>query len=295
MGTDGPRAKLEVRGGAIMPSAGNAPTAGIQFPPDPGGGLNDAAWIRYYSRQGEACTLELGVSNDPDDHIALMPSGCVGIGTNAPQKKLDVNGDIQMAAAKTFSSPGRMHIYGEELLYLLHKSGVIIGQEWGGTGNLTVEGELRTPVIYLGNKWRLSAIGDWAANDDWLRMQAVGTNNYYGGLAAGKLYSNGGVVQGSDLRLKTDVSPLRQTAADILKLRAVRFRWRHAAEHDDDYAIGLIAQEVEEVFPEVVSIGPDGMKGINYPVLIAPLIEAMKQQQAQIGELRAHIEALRAR
>jgi hypothetical protein len=62
----------------------------------------------------------------------------------------------------------------------------------------------------------------------------------------------------------------------------------------DDDAMGLIAQEVEEVFPEVVTTGPDGMKGINYAALIAPLIEAMKQQRAQIGELRAEIQALRA-
>ncbi|MBW4668221.1 MAG: hypothetical protein KME60_12555 [Cyanomargarita calcarea GSE-NOS-MK-12-04C] len=88
--------KLEVNG-AIIPKAGNLETAGIMFPKDPGGGSGDAAWIRYYRRgdSGEATTFEIGTSNDPDDHIALMPSlGNVGIGTIQPQGKLDVNGGI---------------------------------------------------------------------------------------------------------------------------------------------------------------------------------------------------------
>lgn len=76
--------------GALTPSAGNSENNGIMFPKDPGGGGGDAAWLRYYARGGESCTLEIGTSNDPDDHIALMPSGGVGIGTNAPGAKLDI-------------------------------------------------------------------------------------------------------------------------------------------------------------------------------------------------------------
>jgi hypothetical protein len=91
--TSAPRAKLEVGGGAIMAAAGAA-GYGILFSPDPGGGTGDSAWIRYYARkdEGEACTLELGVSNDTNDHIALMPSGNVGIGTVKPAHRLHVSG-----------------------------------------------------------------------------------------------------------------------------------------------------------------------------------------------------------
>jgi hypothetical protein len=86
--------KLQVSGGAITPAAGNSESAGILFPTDPGGGSGDAAWIRYYPRIGENCTLEIGASNDLGDHIALMSSGNVGIGTIDPQAKLDVRGGI---------------------------------------------------------------------------------------------------------------------------------------------------------------------------------------------------------
>jgi hypothetical protein len=87
--------RLEVNGslevtGRLTPSAGNGEGAGILFPPDPAGGSGDRAWLRYYPRQGEAMTLEMGTSNDGDDHIALMPSGNVGVGTNNPGAKLHV-------------------------------------------------------------------------------------------------------------------------------------------------------------------------------------------------------------
>jgi hypothetical protein len=85
-----PFARLHVSDGAIVPAAGQAENRGIMFPKDPAGGGGDAAWIRYYPRSGEAMTLELGTSNDADDHIALMPSGGVGVGTTAPGFKLDV-------------------------------------------------------------------------------------------------------------------------------------------------------------------------------------------------------------
>ena len=98
IGTASPAARLDVVGGAIRPSAGNAETAGIMFPKDPGGGSSDAAWVRYYARTGEETTLEIGIANDPQDHISLMASGNVGIGTLAPVEPLEVNGRIKSGA-----------------------------------------------------------------------------------------------------------------------------------------------------------------------------------------------------
>jgi microcystin-dependent protein len=90
IGTSSPAAKLQVVGGAIMPSAGVTSSDGILFPPNPGGGGGDSAWIRYYVRSGEETTFEIGTSDNPTDHIALMTSGNVGIGTISPENKLQV-------------------------------------------------------------------------------------------------------------------------------------------------------------------------------------------------------------
>ncbi|MEM9686179.1 MAG: LamG-like jellyroll fold domain-containing protein [Bacteroidota bacterium] len=91
--------KLNVAGsvkvsGQIVPSTGNGPDSGIVFPADPGGGSGDVASIKYYAVTGEQTVLELSVDNESTDHIALMPSGNVGIGTNDPGEQLEVNGNI---------------------------------------------------------------------------------------------------------------------------------------------------------------------------------------------------------
>ncbi|MFZ6028598.1 MAG: hypothetical protein ACOYYS_12850 [Chloroflexota bacterium] len=92
VGTDTPQARLQVVEGAIMPSHGKGESAGILFPQDAAGGSGDRGWIRYYARSGEAMTLAIGIENDGDDHIALIPSGNVGIGTDNPAAKLEVVG-----------------------------------------------------------------------------------------------------------------------------------------------------------------------------------------------------------
>ncbi len=75
---------------------------GIAFVNDPGGGTCDVASITYYARTGEDCTLEIKVDNDGQDHIALMPSGNVGIGTTEPQAQLQVTKQISVGP---FASP----------------------------------------------------------------------------------------------------------------------------------------------------------------------------------------------
>jgi hypothetical protein len=95
--TTTPQAKLQVVGGAIMPAHGNSENAGILFPKDPHGGSNDRAWIRYYPSSGENMTLEIGTSDNPEDHIVLNPGqGNVGIGNSAPTAKLHVQGTLQL-------------------------------------------------------------------------------------------------------------------------------------------------------------------------------------------------------
>lgn len=100
VGTADPQAALEIRGGALMPAAGDGEEAGILFPPDAFGGSGDRAWIRYISRGGENTTLQIGTTNDPGsvtgDHITLKPFGNVGIGVDVPQAMLDIDGGIHV-------------------------------------------------------------------------------------------------------------------------------------------------------------------------------------------------------
>jgi hypothetical protein len=92
--------------GPIVPSAGNGPESGIQFPRDPGGGGGDEAFLRYAAVAGESCRLTLGINNDLDDALVLWQAGAerlvvqggrVGIGTSTPADALHVRGSGPVA------------------------------------------------------------------------------------------------------------------------------------------------------------------------------------------------------
>jgi hypothetical protein len=104
----------------------------------------------------------------------------------------------------------------------------------------------------------------------------------------------------SDARLKRDVRPLDASldALDALAgLRAVSYAWDTAqpaaAALGSRREIGLLAQEVERVLPELVSIGGDGYRSVDYARLTAFLVEVARAQQREIEALREEVATLR--
>jgi hypothetical protein len=92
----------------------------------------------------------------------------------------------------------------------------------------------------------------------------------------------------SDESLKENVAEL--DGLDIIKrLRGVSFTWKETGED----SVGLIAQEVEKVLPELVSTdSKTGLKSVQYGNIVGPLIEAVKEQQTEIDELKSELKAL---
>ena len=82
----------------------------------------------------------------------------------------------------------------------------------------------------------------------------------------------------------------------VTRLRGVNYEWRADAENRvgpmSGRHLGLIAQEVETVVPEVVDTSDDGYKSINYDNLTGLLVEAIKDQQEMIKAQAARIRAL---
>ena len=97
----------------------------------------------------------------------------------------------------------------------------------------------------------------------------------------------------SSRRFKTDIEPISEALHKIQRLLGVSYNWKATGEHN----IGLIAEEVGEVIPEVVTYEENGTdaKAVNYARLVAVLIEAIKEQQQQIEELRVVVGSLSAK
>ncbi len=92
----------------------------------------------------------------------------------------------------------------------------------------------------------------------------------------------------SDIRLKKDIKPLKSALSTLGKLQGKSYRWKDNNEPD----IGLIAQELEKVIPELVKTDNQGYKSIVYQKLTAVLIEAVKEQQQEINNLSNRIAML---
>ena len=93
------------------------------------------------------------------------------------------------------------------------------------------------------------------------------------------------VIAVSDGTLKTNISPLNDPLATINKLNGVQYDWKDP--NNGEHEIGLIAQDVETVVPEVVrTLAGSNLKGVEYQKLTAILIEAVKELSNQVNELK---------
>ena len=96
---------------------------------------------------------------------------------------------------------------------------------------------------------------------------------------SGAIYS-GSFVYSSDVSLKEDIQTIENPLEKVQQLRGVSYKWKDTGRKD----IGLVADEVQEVLPELVV--EKGHKHIDYGHMIGLLVEAMKEQQKEIEELK---------
>ncbi|TJZ64252.1 tail fiber domain-containing protein [Chitiniphilus eburneus] len=134
----------------------------------------------------------------------------------------------------------------------------------------------RDGVLYRYNGQAYLGVDDHFYVYDWSRSKAIHLD------VANSVINGARLGTPSDLRLKEDVATLANPLDTVRKLRGVSYLWKDG---DGKRDLGLIAQEVEQVLPELVSDGPNGMKQMSYMSLIPLLLEAIKAQQAQIDQL----------
>ncbi len=164
-------------------------------------------------------------------------------------------------------------------------------------GDLTVSGAIHADNASLTLK-SLHVLEDTHTNGDARVDGGLTVNNnsrFNGDLFIVGEMSAQTVVDRSDVRLKKNIVPLSHTLERLGKLRAVRYSWKdQTAGSESGERLGLVAQEVEEVFPEVVRTDAGGYKSIHTAGLNAVAIEAIKELKAENDALKARIEKLEA-
>lgn len=156
--------------------------------------------------------------------------------------------------------------------------------DWGSIKN----------VIYEGNEFNFAdgEVGERV----WLNYRSRSGNT----VSAGKLYIGDGQATGgfaevhasgffkeSDIRLKSNIAPLRHTLDQICEIPTVEFNMH------DKHQIGTIAQDLENNFAEVVNTDSDGMKSVDYCMLGVVAIEGIKLLKQEVEDLKKQIEELK--
>ena len=100
---------------------------------------------------------------------------------------------------------------------------------------------------------------------------------------------DGTAFASSDERLKDNLTKIENPIEKINQISGYEFDWNDKQDLHKGHDIGVVAQEIEKVLPEIVTDRDDGYKAVKYEKLVALLIEGMKEQQKQIEELKERL------
>ena len=233
-------------------------------------GSQNGAFAHVDEAGAERISIRVGGHSNSVEKMAILNNGKVGIGTTTPTGNLTLMGDFQLSRiAAPSTTTDKLYNVG---------------------GNLTWNG------ITLGandsNKTDGFTLNQDAETSSAVQFARIGVNVAPSG-TAGTIIATNDIVAftSSDERLKDNVTLLSDPIDKISQIKGVNFVWNdesydHLAGHD----IGVLAQDVEKVLPEVVATRDDGYKAVRYEKMVPLLIEAIKDQQQQITDLKSRLD-----
>jgi len=230
-------------------------------------------------------------------NLNITNTGNVGIGTRTPDARLHVKGNLRV-------DNGRINFYdgvnqrgyiggtGTSLFPIASSYKIVFktGSNYDEKMRLTDDGRLllNAPDDASAYNSRFEVVGgstDSGTNLTFKTSGRLGIGNYNPGYkldVTGAIRASGDIIAFSDERVKENIIQIDGAIDKVKSLRGVQYN----KIGEDKKSIGVIAQEIEAILPEVVHTDSDGMKSVAYGNIIAVLIEAIKDQQKQIDELK---------
>ncbi|MGE0268491.1 MAG: tail fiber domain-containing protein [Candidatus Omnitrophota bacterium] len=207
--------------------------------------------------------------------LGITSAGNVGIGTTSPTSELEVNGDVELTNDLIFNgaNPAISTTNGD--LAIAPGGGFDVHSDIGGGAQFYVyDADNASHLLTILQSTRRIGVLNAAPTTEFDVNGTVTANAY--------LYS-------SDARLKENFKPVLGLSG-IKQIEGLSYTWKENGQQD----IGITAQDVEKVYPELVHTDEtSGRKYVKYGNLIAPMIEAIKEQQVLIEHQSEEIDSLR--
>ncbi len=155
-------------------------------------------------------------------------------------------------------------------------------------------------IMFVAALFFFVAVNTYAANGDLTVNGNMGIGTAPS--ATYRLYVSGSayatiVWQSSDANLKENIEPIASPLQKLRNVHGVSFTWKQEGNENRGFPggkhLGVVAQDIQKVFPEVVQDSPEGEKAVAYSELIPILIEAMKEQQNLIDAQQKDIQELK--
>ena len=279
---------------------------------------NTAGAIDFVTRNGGTLYRAMTVSQD----------GNVGIGTSSPAEKCHIYASsgnsfykFQNAATGSGASDGGfvgIGISGDVYLYNYEASNIIFSTSNAERMRIEATGNLCVGVTGNYTNGRIvgfhATAGFYTFRSDSSLAASTSWGHFYGtsasnGVANISIYGNGSIQNAtgsyaaySDIKLKENIVDATPKLADLMQVRIRNYNLKGELGYETSKQIGVIAQELEEVFPGLIEEAPDRdsegnelgttTKGVKYSIFIPMLIKAIQEQQSLIQSLTTRITAL---
>jgi len=288
----------------------NAPTATLHV-----NSANGGAAAAIFNQANSGVNI-MTASASGTTRMVMANDGSIGLGTNTPGYRVDVldTGNSLNGYRATNSNAGTLAAAAIGLAANNHSAAVVAfssGYTGGGPlGHFAGRSAFLTDVTIPGDgldfisakvsgdqRWYT---GGYTTGNERMRLNSSG-NLAIGGTdpATNRLKVFGdfevtGACSGcsSDERLKKNIQQMGENSLEkLLSIKGVSYEWSDAQKSRDfpGLQMGVIAQDVESVFPEIVGTDSRGFKFVRYDKLIAPTIEAIREQQGQISSIDSRV------